>query len=502
MEKLRQLLQMKNIAKTFPGVKALDAVSFDLLSGEVHALVGENGAGKTTLVNVLGGVIRPDSGQIIIDGKERTITTPLVARDLGIAFIHQELNLIDELSVMENFFVGNEPLTTRGLVNWTAMYQQSSEILRSLGISLDPRETVGNLPVSLKQMIEIAKALVFEAKIIVMDEPTSSLTDEETKTLFDLIDRLRAGGKGIIYISHRMEEIFQISDRITVLRNGQYIATKPTAKTDHGELVKLMIGSDPGQHFLRSESISKEVLLEVRNLWGPRLVHDVSFQVRAGEILGIAGLVGSGRTELLETIFGVYQPRKGEIYLAGKPFRPKSPRSSLQEGIAYVPEDRESKGLFLDFGVDSNIHLAKLERDAHFGHADPSKATEEVASVVRRLGIVTPSLRQQIRNLSGGNRQKVILARWIYAGMRVLLINEPTRGIDVGAKSEMYQLLRELNQRGVAIVMVSSELPEILSISHRIVVMHEGRVADIFAADQVDREELLRSMTGFNKTSA
>lgn len=502
MEKRRQLLQMRDIIKTFPGVKALDSVSFDLLPGEVHALVGENGAGKTTLMNVLGGVLRPDSGQIIIDGQEQIITTPLVARDLGIAFIHQELNLIDELSVMENLFLGNEPLTTKGLVNWATMYQQSSEILRSVDINLDPRETVGNLPVSLKQMIEIAKALVFEAKIIVMDEPTSSLTDEETGTLFSLIDRLRGDGKGIIYISHRMEEVFQISDRITVLRNGEYIATRPTDETNHGELVKLMIGSDPGQHFLRSESVSDNVLLEVRHLSGPRLVQDVSFQVRAGEILGIAGLVGSGRTELLETIFGVYQPRKGQIYLAGKPFQPKSPRSSLQEGVAYVPEDRESKGLFLDFGVDNNIHLAKLERDAHLGHVDPSKATEEVASVVKRLGIVTPSLGQQVRNLSGGNRQKVILARWIYAGMRVLLINEPTRGIDVGAKSEMYQLLMELNQRGVAIVMVSSELPEVLSISHRILTMHEGRVADIFETDQTDREELLRSMTGFKKTSA
>ncbi len=498
----QHLLQMKNIVKSFPGVKALNSVSFDLIPGEVHALVGENGAGKTTLMNVLGGVLQPDLGQILVDGKQETVTSPLVAQNLGIAFIHQELNLIDELSVMENFFIGSEPLTARGLVSWAEMQRRSSDILHSLGVDLNPREIVGNLSVSLKQMLEIAKALVFEAQIIVMDEPTSSLTDEETATLFGLIRRLKADSKGIIYISHRMEEIFRLSDRITVLRNGNYIATKPTTETDHAELVKMMIGSEPGKHFYREKSTPKDVLLEIRNLWGPRLLKDISLQVRAGELLGIAGLMGSGRTELLETIFGVYQPRGGEIYLGGKPFRPKSPRTSLLEGVAYVPEDRESKGLFLDFGVDANIHLAKMERDAGFGQADDIRAAEEMGPVVQRLGIVTPSLRQPIKNLSGGNRQKVILARWIYAGMRVLLINEPTRGIDVGAKSEMYRLLQELNQNGVAIIMVSSELPEVLSISHRIIVMREGRVSSTYEADQADREELLRSMTGFNNTSA
>lgn len=496
MENRRCLLKMVDVAKSFPGVKALDGVNFSLEKGEIHALVGENGAGKTTLMNVLGGVLKPDSGQIFIEGKETDISNPLVARELGIAFIHQELNLIDELSVMENLFVGNEPVTRKKTIDWRAMEQRSFEILEKLGLDLDPHQIVRRLPMSLKQMIEIAKALVFEAQIIVMDEPTSSLTEGEAEILFKLIKNLKSHGKGIIYISHRMEEIFELSDRITVLRNGSYIATKDTSSTNHDELVALMIGGDPGQHFHKDESLRKDVVLDIRNLSGHDLVKDITLQVRAGEILGIAGLVGAGRTELLETVFGIYPPRKGEISFLGKPFKPSSPRASIKAGIAYVPEDRVAKGLFLDFDLYENIALVKSERDAIYGHTHLPKMRTEMNPVIGTMGIRTPSPRQQVKNLSGGNRQKVILARWVYAGMRVLLINEPTRGIDVGAKSEIYQLLKRLNREGVAIVMVSSDLSEIFGVSHRIAVMHEGRIVAVYDADQTDRQQVLSNMTG------
>ena len=485
---------MEKISKSFPGVQALDEVSIELFGGEVLGLVGENGAGKSTLMNVLNGIVQPDQGQIYVEEKEKEFSSLIEAQDAGIAYIQQELNLIDELSVQENLFLGKEPLTPLGTIKFRTLYKRSQEVLTSLGLKIPPREKTGNLSLAKKQMVEIAKALLFEAKIIVMDEPTSSLTDEEIKVLYQLICRMRDEGKGIIYISHRMEEIFSFTDRISVLRNGACVGTKLTREVDHDGLVRMMAGRDVEERFFKEETTTGPVLLELESLCGQGKVRDVSLQLREGEILGVGGLMGSGRTELLETIFGIFTPRRGQITLNGKTFKPSSPYRAIDRGIAYIPEDRESKGLFLDFSLLANLSLTRVEKDKRlYNEANHRRGIEKISDM---LGIVAPSLDSRVENLSGGNRQKVILARWIYAGMKVLLVNEPTRGIDVGTKTEIYKLLYDLNKQGVGIIVVSSELTELLMISDRIITLYEGQLSGEFSREEANQEVVLQAMTG------
>ncbi len=488
------LLRMSGIHKSFPGVTALEDVDFELEGGEVHGLVGENGAGKTTLMNILNGVLPPDRGRVLIQGEEVRFDTPLEAQARGIAYIHQELNLVEELTVKQNLFLGREPLTTLGTLDRDTLNRKSRRVLSSLDLEIDPDEPVENLSLARKQMVEITKALLVEARMFVMDEPTSSLTSGEIEVLFDLIRRLRDDGAGIVYISHRMEEIFEITDRVTVLRDGRYIGTRSTGETDHDQLVRMMAGKDVGERFFKQSIGGGETILEVKNLRGKQKVQDVSFSLRRGEILGFAGLMGAGRTELLETLFGIHAPRGGEMRLNGNPYTPTNSHQAIQNGLAYLPEDRELKGLFLDFDLLRNISLSRIEKEEIL--VDERKHAGPIERLIDELEIVTPSARERVRNLSGGNRQKVILARWMYLGMDVLLINEPTRGIDVGTKTQIYRLLYELNQQDVAVCMVSSELPEVLAVSDRVIVMHEGRVNGTFTREDATKERLLRAMTG------
>lgn len=485
---------MENIGKTFPGVKALDDVGIELYGGEVLGLVGENGAGKSTLMNVLNGIVQPDEGKIYVDGEEKEFSSLIEAQNSGIAYIQQELNLIDELSVQENLFLGKEPLTPFRTIKFRELFKKTQEVLKSLGLNISPREKAGNLSLAKKQMVEIAKALLFDAKIIVMDEPTSSLTDEEINVLYKLICRMREEGKGIIYISHRMEEIFSFTDRISVLRNGACVGSKSTKEIDHDGLVRMMAGRDVEERFFKEETQTGPVLLELDSIHGQGKVEDVSIQLRKGEILGIGGLMGSGRTELLETIFGIFPPREGRLTLDGKPFKPTSPYQAMDRGIAYIPEDRESKGLFLDFSILANVSLTRMEKDKSlYNEANHRISIDRVSE---KLGIVAPGLDSRVENLSGGNRQKVILARWIHAGMKVLLVNEPTRGIDVGTKTEIYKLLYDLNKQGVGIIVVSSELTELLMISDRIVTLYEGQLSGEFSRKEANKEVVLQAMTG------
>ncbi|MBO8140761.1 MAG: sugar ABC transporter ATP-binding protein [Firmicutes bacterium] len=487
---------MRGISKAFPGVQALDSVDFELRAGEVHALMGENGAGKSTLMNILGGVIVPDAGEIFINGRPRLIRRPVDAQAAGVAFIHQELNLIEPLSVKENFFIGRELVNRWGVIDWKAAADRCRRVLEELSIPVHPDDRVADLPMALRQMVEIAKALAFEAQIIVMDEPTSAITVQETQVLFDLIGRLKREGKGIIYISHRMEEIFQLSDRVTVLRNGRYIGTRPTAETTHEELVRMMVGRSVPARLKKANDGPGRVLLEVRGLSGNRRVKDASFELRAGEIVGLAGLRGAGRTELLETIFGASLLRAGEMILDGRPYAPRIPRDAIRAGIAYVPEDRVRKGLFLDLDVKENVYVTAAELQAQAGWIRERGVPERVHGLVEELKIATPSIRQAVKNLSGGNRQKVVFAKFLSTGLRVLLVNEPTRGVDVGAKAEIYQVLNRLAARGVGILMASSELPELLMVCDRIIAMWEGRLVAAFGREEATQEAVLHAMTG------
>jgi D-xylose transport system ATP-binding protein len=497
------LLEMSCIAKTFPGVRALDGVSLDLQVGEIHALVGENGAGKSTLMKILGGVYAEYGGEIRIDGKARRFRSVRESEDSDIAVVFQELSIVRELAVGENIFLGREP-SRLGVVEWEKLFSEAASLLRGLNLEIDPRVPVATLGTGRQQLVEIAKALSRNARILVLDEPTAALTDAEAESLFGILQTLRGRGIGIIYISHRLAEVFRLSDRITVLRDGRTVGTGPTAQWDIQKLIAQMVGREVSQLFPQNTRVPGEVVFEARHLsagdparLGRPVVNDVSFSLRRGEVLGIAGLMGAGRTELLMALFGASLERTtGEIFLDGEPVRITRPADAIAHGIGFVTEDRKRTGLILDESVVRNITLVALDRVSGDFVTNESREIAAAGDLFRSLRIKASSLFTIVRTLSGGNQQKIVLAKWLMNEARVLFLDEPTRGIDVGAKSEIYQLIDRLAQSGVAIVLVSSELPEVLGLCDRILVLRQGRISGEFSRAQATPEAVMACAIG------
>jgi len=489
-------LRLEGIVKTFPGVRALDGVNFEVMPGEVHALLGENGAGKSTLMKVLAGMYQPDDGQIIIAGRPVRMATPIEAKAEGVVLIHQELSLVPEMSAAENIYLGELPRKSYGRVDWTTLYERSNAILARLNCGFGSDATVAHLSIANQQMVEIARALTVDARVVVFDEPTASLTDAEKVVLFDIISDLKAQGVGIVYISHRMDEIFTLSDRITVLRDGAYRGTLTTADTSEDEVTRLMIGRSLDLTRDSAAATIGETVLEVRNLSCAPLFEDVSFSVRTGEVVGFYGLVGAGRTEIAETLFGLRAPDSGEILVTGTAVRIGSPQDAIGLGISLVPENRKEQGLVLSMNCRDNMTLPQVQ-DLTAGPFVSSGAEISIFDQYRdRLEIKTPSWRQTVGLLSGGNQQKIVIGKWLSMQPRVLIVDEPTRGIDVGSKAEIHNLLRELAAQGYAVIVISSEMPEVLRVSDRIVAMYSGRIVREFTAENVTEDELVQAISG------
>ncbi len=491
------VLEMKDIVKRYPGVLAVDHGQLTLRPGEVHCLVGENGAGKSTLMKVLAGAIPMDSGEILLSGEPVAITSPHHAQQLGISMIYQEFNLSPFLSVAENIFLGREPrLGKTPFINWSKMYQDARDLLGRVRTRLDVRKPVNECSVAQQQIVEIAKALSFRAKVIVMDEPSATLTEHELKALFDLIRGLKEEGIGMVYISHRLEEIFEIGDRVTVMRDGQYIGTKPVSEVRRENIIHMMVGRElkdefPKEHFDQGDEVLRAEGLSISGAF-----QDVSLSLHKGEIVGLTGLVGAGRTEVARAIFGADKIEAGQIYLDGKPVTVTSPQDAIRQGIGLLTEDRKSQGLVLGMTVRENTTMANLKELVKFIFVDRGRERKVTMKYVDDLRIKTPTVEQTTQNLSGGNQQKVVLAKWLFTGCRVLIFDEPTRGIDVGAKVEIYKLMNELVRNGVCILMISSELPEVLGMCDRILVMHEGRLAGELPRAEADQERIMRLATG------
>ena len=484
-------LEAEGISKFFPGVKALDNVSLRVRPGTVHALMGENGAGKSTLMKCLIGIYRPDKGSIRVKGEPVEFTDTMDALRSGISMIHQELNLVPHMTVAEKIWLGREPMKY-GFVDHGQLTRQTQALLDKLNIRLTADRLVGDLSIAAQQMVEIAKAVSWNADIVIMDEPTSALTEGEVAHLFTIIRDLRAQGKAIIYISHKMDEIFAITDEISVFRDGTWVGSKNTTEFTRQSLITQMVGRELTQLFPKFNNTIGEEVLTVRNLTRQGVFHDVSFSVRRGEILGVAGLVGAGRSEVMESLFGMERFDSGEVLIDGAPVTIDSPSVAIEKGMALLTEDRKKSGLFLVLSVLENMSIVKMpEYIGKSGFVQHVKMAEDCMEQIRRLNIKTPTMDQIINNLSGGNQQKVLIARWLLAQPKILILDEPTRGIDVGAKAEIYHLISELANRGVAVIMVSSELPEILGMSDRVMVMHEGRITGILEKDEADQETIL-----------
>ena len=494
------LLKMENIDKVFPGVKALDSVSLEVHSGSVHALMGENGAGKSTLMKCLFGVYKRTNGKIFLEGKEVDFKTSKEALLGGVAMVHQELNQALKLSVMDNMWLGRFPKVARWFpfTSEKKMFKKTSSIFRDLGLSVNPKTIMGKLSVSQRQMVEIAKAVSYDAKIIVFDEPTSSLNDEEVEQLFKIIKMLKDKGCGIIYISHKMEEILRISDYVTVMRDGKHIATKKSEDITINEIIKLMVGRELNNRYPPKSHEKGETLLKVNNLSGLyNGLDDVTFEASRGEILGVAGLDGSGRTEMLETLFGVATKKSGEITLDGKRIRNKTPKEAIKNGFAFVTEERRATGIFGILNIRDNTVITSIKKYTIGPFLSLKKCKKSTDWCINAMRVKTPNQETKIRSLSGGNQQKVILGRWLLTSPTVLLLDEPTRGIDVGAKYEIYQLIGNVAKEGKTVIMVSSEMPELLGICDRILVMSGGRLAGEVDAKTTTQEEIMTLATKF-----
>ncbi|ACI19595.1 sugar ABC transporter ATP-binding protein [Dictyoglomus thermophilum] len=492
------ILEVRNIYKSFTGTKpVLEGVSFSLKKGEIHALLGENGAGKSTLIKIISGVLQPDHGDILLKGKKVHFSNPLDAQRHGIAAVFQELALFPELSVAENIFIGHYKYKTPfKSINWKDLYKEAKDFLSSLGIEIDPKVPVKNLSIAERQIVEIARVLSINPEILIMDEPTSSLTLEETQRLFSIIKSLKERGTSIIFISHRLEEVFEIADRVTVLRDGQYIGTKNVSETNVDELIQMMVGRKLEDMYPKVEAKRGELLLKVDGLTRSGEFYDVSFELFEGEVLGIAGLVGSGRTEVAQTIFGIRKKDKGKIYVRGREVDIKSPKDAISLGIVYVPEDRHQHGLLLPMDIVCNITLPVLESLASRGIIDRREEEILTKRYFEILDIRASGIRQKVMSLSGGNQQKVVLAKWLATKPKVLILDEPTRGIDVGAKVAIYQLINKLAQEGYGIILISSEMPEIIGMSDRILVMHEGRIVGTISRKEATQEKILSMALG------
>ncbi len=490
------ILKVRDITKRFPGVLALDRVSFDVYPGEVHALIGENGAGKSTLMKVLAGKYRPDSGEMLFQGDSVTFHSPFDARIKGILLIHQELSLVPELSVAENVFLGSLPVSRASHVDWKLMFERVDVILKELKCGFEPTTRVGDLSIAQQQMVEIARALAFRSTVVIFDEPTASLTDHEQRVLFESIERLREDNVAIIYISHRMSEIFEIANRITVLRDGQVRGTLPTAETDEDQVTQLMIGRALSDYYEKGERRLGEEVLRVENLTCKGVYEDVSFTLRAGEVLGFYGLIGAGRSEIAETLFGMRKADSGTVYFKGKPVAIGNSGDAVQLGIALVPENRKEQGLVLAMSGRENMTLPQIDRLQSWGFMRRHAEQAIFHRYREALAISTTGPHQRVETLSGGNQQKVVIGKWLSTEPVLLILDEPTRGIDVGSKSEIHKLIGELAEQGYAVVVISSEMPEIIGVSHRIVTMYSGRVTGEFRGDEITENNLIVAVSG------
>ncbi|MDR3426668.1 sugar ABC transporter ATP-binding protein [Silvimonas sp.] len=489
-------INMRGISKAFGPVKVLESVDLSLAAGEIHALMGENGAGKSTLMKILCGVYQADAGEILVDGSVVNIRSTTDAEHLGIAIIHQELNLIPQLSVMENLFLGREPRRF-GVIDTATMRKQAHTYLDLLGAGhIDTDMEAGQLSIGQQQMVEIAKALSLNAQVLVMDEPTAALTDREIESLFKIMLDLKSRGVAIVYVSHRMEEIFRICDKISVLRDGQFVGEREIAKTGFDEVVRLMVGREIGDRFPKRSAKVGDVRLQVSNLADTGNIADINFEVRAGEVLGIAGLMGAGRSEILKTLFGINRQTSGEVRLDGQTLHICNASDAIGAGIGFVTEDRKAQGLVLGMSVRENATLVHLDHFAKLGVVSERAESAAVADLIKQLSIRTRDAELDVKSLSGGNQQKVVFAKWLAVPPKVLLLDEPTRGVDVGGKAEIYHIINQLAAAGVAIVMVSSELPEVMAMSDRILVMHQGRQNGIFDATSATQESIMTAATG------
>ena len=490
------VLEMRQIRKTFPGVVALDGVDFELHKGEVHILLGENGAGKSTLIKILSGAYQKNGGQIFLNGREINIRNPKHAQELGIASIYQELALVPHLSAAENIFLGREPARPPGIIDNKRLFKAAQILLDDLGLDIPLRAPTKDLGVAQQQMVEVAKALSLDAKILIMDEPTSALTEHEIKTLFAVIRRLKEKSVSIVYISHRLEELFEIGDRVTILRDGKYVGTHDVAGVTRPELVRMMVNRELREQFPKQKSRKGDEILRVEGLTRKGIFKNISFSLHAGEVLGVAGLLGSGRTELARAVFGADRIDSGKVYVKGHLQHIQSPRGAIRLGIGLLTEDRKTQGLILSLSVKENICLPNLDHFSKMGIVNSRKEDRAVKPVVQELRIKTPDLNQKAMYLSGGNQQKVVMSKWLLSRADILLFDEPTRGIDVGSKMEIYQWMNRLTAEGAAIVMISSELSEILGMSDRILVMHQGQIVKEFSREEATQEKILHYALG------
>lgn len=487
------LLEMRGITKRFPGVTALDHVGFELEKGEVHVLLGENGAGKSTLIKMLSGAYQPDEGEILVDGEKVNISSSMDAQAMGISTIYQEFNLVPQLTVAENIFLGRQPRSF-GIVNRNKMRKDARELLERIKVRVDADARVESLGVAQRQMVEIAKALSLDARILIMDEPTASLSGQEVGRLFEIIHGLQEDEVGVIFISHHLEEVTEIGDRVTVLRDGEYVDQVP-ASTDHSEFVRLMVGRDIEDQFPRRKPETGDVLLEAKNISQKGVLEDISFELRAGEVVGIAGIVGAGRTELAEAIFGSEPADSGEVWIGGETLKPGHPREAKNRGIGFITEDRQGEGIVPPLSVSENLGLAALGDNSSVGLVNRRKQRQQAKQMIEDLNIRTPSPQQEIRYLSGGNQQKVVIGKWLLNDSKILIMDEPTRGIDVGAKVEIYELINDLTENGAGILMISSELPEVLGMSDRVLVMSQGRITGELSAEEATQEKVMELAT-------
>lgn len=491
----KNTLRMTNISKSFAGVHALRGVQLELHSGEVHALLGENGAGKSTLVKVITGVHQPDTGEIYLNDRRIHLGDPREAAAQGISAIYQELSIFPDLDIAENIFVGRRPTLVSGLVDWRKIYREAEQLLSSLGVRLNLKTKARYLSIAQQQMIEIARALSVNARILVMDEPTSALTLNEVADLFLIVRRLRETGTAILFISHRLEELFEIADKVTVLRDGGYVDTRAMDDVTQEDLIRMMVGRTIKDLFPKKDVEAGEVVLRVKNLTRKGIFKNVSFELRKGEILGIAGLVGAGRTEVSQAIFGVAPADEGTIEIEGQSVRITNPGQAMQHGLALVPEDRQQHGLVLPMDITENVTLPILSHFSSRGRLIMKGARQAAYEASSRLEVKATTVWQKARELSGGNQQKVVLAKWLSTNPRILILDEPTRGIDIGTKAAVHRLMSELAAQGIAILMISSELPEILGMSDRILVMHEGRVTGLFSRSEATQEKIMLAAT-------